>query len=421
MAEICCDLIQRTVRKRRMEIRRIEFAAGVHDRPVQPLEDCRKRQRMEFAEPQKDFTGGREDRVDENAGEEAFCRNSDAEKPQAAARFQKSPSIWDLCPTYGVMSVCGRRRDMEDAVSVHPDLRRRNGRNPAWRHHFFGVFDGHGCSHLLRIDPQVAVSCKERMHDLVAAELNQLGADPSTNEEWKSLMEKCFSLMDSEAAAWRGGPGILSCRCEFQLPMCDHVGSTAAVAVVSVDHIIVANCGDSRVVLCRDSVPVPLSSDHKPDRPDELRRVLDAGGHVIYWDGARVLGVLGMSRAIGEIYALRCGFCVYFFMVCLPPFYPAAGDGYLKPFVISEPEVTVTERAEEDKCLILATDGLWDVVTNEMACEVVTMCLRSSRSRRGSDKACSDAALLLTKLALARRSADNVSVVVVDLRRKLCG
>jgi protein phosphatase 2C len=43
-------------------------------------------------------------------------------------------------PTYGVMSVCGRRRDMEDAVSA------RSGFLDG--HHFFGVFDGHGCSHV---------------------------------------------------------------------------------------------------------------------------------------------------------------------------------------------------------------------------------------------------------------------------------
>jgi protein phosphatase 2C len=115
--------------------------------------------------------------------------------------------------------------------------------------------------------------------------------------------------------------------------------------------------------------------------------------------------------------------------------------------VSSEPEVTVTERTDEDECLILASDGLWDVVTNEMACEVVRACFRSNgppapasrpdgvappaadadaengsavvkgMSKADSDKACSDAAVLLAKLALARRSADNVSVVVVDLRR----
>lgn len=111
-----------------------------------------------------------------------------------------------------------------------------------------------------------------------------------------------------------------------------------------------------------------------------------------------------------------------------------SGDNYLKPYVIPEPEVTVTERTADDECLILASDGLWDVVSNDVACSVASMCLRSQevpsppRSpgselnvARGesSDKACSDASVLLTKLALARRSTDNVSVVVVDLRRNL--
>lgn len=98
--------------------------------------------------------------------------------------------------------------------------------------------------------------------------------------------------------------------------------------------------------------------------------------------------------------------------------------------MISEPEVTVTERRVEDECLILASDGLWDVVSNETACGVVRMCLKAHMmaspaespannevTTDGSDQACSDASILLTKLALARHSSDNVSVVVIDLRK----
>ena len=111
-----------------------------------------------------------------------------------------------------------------------------------------------------------------------------------------------------------------------------------------------------------------------------------------------------------------------------------SGDNYLKPYVISEPEVTVTERTDEDECLILASDGLWDVVLNDTACGIARMCLKAQKPSSppmspgndmaagvagdGSDKACSDASILLTKLALARHSTDNVSVVVVDLRRE---
>lgn len=73
------------------------------------------------------------------------------------------------------------------------------------------------------------------------------------------------------------------------------------------------------------------------------------------------------------------------------------------------------------------------MVTNETACGVARMCLRAQKPAsppmspdsdavvRGagvesSDEACWDASILLTKLALARHSADNVSVVVVDLK-----
>jgi len=49
----------------------------------------------------------------------------------------------DQRPSYGMTSVCGRRRDMEDAVSIRPDFL-----NVSRKHHFFGVFDGHGCSHV---------------------------------------------------------------------------------------------------------------------------------------------------------------------------------------------------------------------------------------------------------------------------------
>ncbi|XP_004239911.1 protein phosphatase 2C 37 [Solanum lycopersicum] len=303
-------------------------------------------------------------------------------------------------PKYGMTSVCGRRRDMEDAVSIHPLFCKENSENSS-NLHFFGVYDGHGCSH-------VAMKCKDRMHEIVKNEVEK------EETQWKEAMIQSFSLMDKEVVNYSTSvlPSSTSgsnCRCELQTPQCDAVGSTAVVAVVTPDKIIVSNCGDSRAVLCRNGVAIPLSVDHKPDRPDELNRIQEAGGRVIYWDGARVLGVLAMSRAIG--------------------------DNYLKPYVISEPEVTITDRTNEDECLILASDGLWDVVSNETACGVARMCLQSRRppspagspgnditvtgAGESSDKACSDASILLTKLALARHSSDNVSVVVVDLRKNL--
>lgn len=111
------------------------------------------------------------------------------------------------------------------------------------------------------------------------------------------------------------------------------------------------------------------------------------------------------------------------------------GDKYLKPVVTSEPELTVTRREPEDECLILASDGLWDVLSNELACKVAWECLREgtpaaadctldSKPRRDDEGAealypsrSALAAALLTRLALGRKSYDNISVIVVDLRK----
>lgn len=103
------------------------------------------------------------------------------------------------------------------------------------------------------------------------------------------------------------------------------------VAILFSSHIIVANCGDSRAVICRGKQPIPLSVDHKvkyklevifyvfisialilsinvcmlqPNREDEYARIEEAGGKVIQWNGYRVFGVLAMSRSIGRCFAV---------------------------------------------------------------------------------------------------------------------
>ncbi|KAG5616774.1 hypothetical protein H5410_016598 [Solanum commersonii] len=180
-------------------------------------------------------------------------------------------------------------------------------------------------------------------------------------------------------------------------------GSTAVVVVLTDETIIVANCGDSRAVLSRSGSAIPLSYDHKPDKREERARIEACGGRVVFTDGARVEGVLSVRQQFKAIYDI------------------GAGDDLHK-------------REAEDECLILASDGLWDVISSNIACAVGRECLRhrdpagdlSSRpssvegDSRGamfsSRRACSAAALLI-RLALCRNSCDNISVIVVDLKR----
>ncbi|KAH0663395.1 hypothetical protein KY290_029319 [Solanum tuberosum] len=407
MAEVCfgvvtetdssspCESSSRAVRRRRMELRKIKVIAGV----TQPgTENGIKR-------PKLKLISGSVSRICHNAVESSST--DDDEEQLRLVETKGSPPTIILTPflgpsnstllvqsvaypKFGFASVCGRRRDMEDAVAIHPSFCQMEQGNSG-ELHYFAVYDGHGCSH-------VATKCKERLHELVKEELENKEGD---HEEWEHSMNRSFNRMDKEVIEWNNSVTGATCRCELHTPECDAVGSTAVVAVVTPDKIIVANCGDSRAILCQNGKAIPLSNDQKPDRPDELNRIQEAGGRVIYWDGPRVSGVLAMSRAIG--------------------------DNYLKPYVICEPEVTVTDRTAEDDCLILASDGLWDVVSNDTACGVAGMCLKRNASpastpgngadgEMNSDQCCSDASMLLTKLALARRSYDNVSVVVVDLK-----
>ncbi|XP_076946230.1 protein phosphatase 2C 37-like [Bidens hawaiensis] len=413
MAGMCCGVVGETEatsavepsgvgRRHQMEIHQLKFFATASDVVVPLQVSGTKRRKVDCLDvtdvnsETKALTVPLECENDDNSleCEKAVIKENNRLACSPKVSLSKSPAeeaeavIKPLNESrFGVTMVCGRRRDMEDAVAVKPSF--------TTDLNFYGVYDGHGCSH-------VAVKCKDRMHEIVKSEVETGGE--SLN--WSETLARSFARMDKEVTDWSEGASSSNCRCELQTPQCDAVGSTAVVAVVTLDKIVVSNCGDSRAVLCRNGVAIPLSTDHKPDRPDELARIEKAGGRVIYWDGARVLGVLAMSRAIG--------------------------DNYLKPYVIPEPEVTVTDRTVEDECLILASDGLWDVVSNDVACSVARMCLKSQKPPSHlriagndvnvaggeiSDKACSDASILLTKLALARQSSDNVCVVVVDLRR----
>ncbi|KAH7293123.1 hypothetical protein KP509_28G012900 [Ceratopteris richardii] len=230
--------------------------------------------------------------------------------------------------------------------------------------------------------------CREHLHIALAEEMQKNGFFSSIEdtELWEKSLKATFLRMDGEvrdrSSTGAGQNGSIA----NMFP--DTVGSTAVVAVLSFRHIVVANCGDSRAVLCRNGQAIPLSVDHKPDREDEMARIEAAGGKVICWNGWRVLGVLAMSRAIG--------------------------DHFLEPYIIAEPEVTMLRRSHKDECLILASDGLWDVISNRDACLIARRCLAAKKDAQF-------AATALVQEAHEKGSSDNISVVVIDLRHGATG
>lgn len=81
----------------------------------------------------------------------------------------------------------------------------------------------------------------------------------------------------------------------------------------------------------------------------------------------------------------------------------------------------MTKRTDKDEFLILGSDGLWDVVSNEIACNAVRRCFGGKMKRislKVADNShVAEAAAVLAELAVARGSKDNISVIVADLRK----
>ena len=76
-----------------------------------------------------------------------------------------------------------------------------------------------------------------------------------------------------------------------------NAGCTAVVVLITKTEIYCANAGDSRAVMSKKGKAKDLSTDHKPDLPNERRRIERAGGSV---EENRVNGVLALSRSLGD-------------------------------------------------------------------------------------------------------------------------
>lgn len=181
-------------------------------------------------------------------------------------------------------------------------------------------------------------------------------------------------------------------------------GSTSVTCVIQggredgLKKLYTANVGDSRALLLRDGVAIRLTIDHKASDPDEAKRIEEAGGFI--GRNKRVNGVLAISRALG--------------------------DHMLKEndVISAEPYCVETDLCDADTHLVLACDGLWDVMTDQEAVDLMIMKLNEIKKVNETapkDKKLSSNEMLkktsqaLVHEAIARRSLDNVTVMLVEL------
>ncbi|KAL7869436.1 hypothetical protein AOLI_G00134240 [Acnodon oligacanthus] len=265
---------------------------------------------------------------------------------------------------FGLSSMQGWRVEMEDAHTAVVGL--PHGLDD-WS--FFAVYDGHAGS-------RVANYCSKHLLEHIITSSEDFRPGPDSVEGVKSGIRSGFLKIDEYMRNFS----------DLRNGM-DRSGSTAVGVLLSPEHLYFINCGDSRAVLSRAGQVRFSTQDHKPCNPREKERIQNAGGSVMI---QRVNGSLAVSRALGD-YDYKC----------------VDGKGPTEQLVSPEPEVFEIPRVpEEDEFVVLACDGIWDVMSNEELCEFVR-----SRLEVWDDleKVCNS----VVDTCLHKGSRDNMSVVLV--------
>lgn len=249
----------------------------------------------------------------------------------------------------------------------------------------FAVFDGH-CG------TWVAERCAQLFPSVFERYLDKTDCDFE-----KSLKRTVAKLEDSILRELRPKTKEDFMESEEQA-MARLAGSCLCVCVCTDTELLVANLGDSRAVLCAQGKSRLLTPfDHNMDNLHEVARVVREGGVVI---DSRVVGLakgkyssLSISRSIGDLD----------FVDETRVFTKAVG-------ISSVPDVfTYLLNPEVDEFVILACDGLWEVLSQDRACCLVRQSLRRSR---GDLQYAADE---LVRTAIEAFSTDNVTVILAAL------
>ena len=303
----------------------------------------------------------------------------------SAEEFEKD----DIIKGYAFNTSMGNIRDYnEDTITATKII--LDGVNDS-NTFFFAVYDGHGgngCSLYL----------KEKLHHFIKNFTKE-----SLNEAINTVEEK---FMSDEALDEKG---------EIKDPS----GSCGIMALIQKNKLIIANVGDSRLVLFKKNSLYFSTEDHKPGSPSEKTRIEKGGGMVyqtpslipLHQNGKeieppwRVLpGRLSVSRTFGDVEAKN------------------EKLGGMKNVVVALPDITEIELDEDFNFMVLGCDGIFDVLSNEEILECVKIVLKEKEindlNNVNISELCGYIADMIIKSSLAKDSYDNVSCIVVAINMK---
>ena len=254
--------------------------------------------------------------------------------------------------------------------------------------HFFAIYDGHGgkgCSSFL----------KENLYKNIT-EFSSIGIKIGID-----LAEEKFK---TKIALNEKGKLV------------DQSGSCGVMLMIQGKKCIIANIGDSRLVIFRNKSILFKTTDHKPDSIIEKARIELSGGKLykvqsllpVYQNGMkinapwRVLpGRLSVSRTFGDVQAKDENF------------------GGNKTAIIALPDINEIELDEKYNFIVIGCDGIFDVLKNEELLECIQIVLKEKNitdfKNVDMHQLCGDFAAMIIKSALAKDSFDNVSCIVIAI------
>ena len=255
--------------------------------------------------------------------------------------------------------------------------------------YYFGIYDGHGgngCSNYL----------KDNLHKNIK-EFSKIGIKIGID-----IIEDRFKT--KEALDEKG---------EIK----DSSGSCGIILLIKKKRCIIANIGDSRLVIFKNRKITFSTIDHKPNYIVEKARIEMAGGKIyqtpsifpLYQNGKkidipyRVLpGRLSVSRTFGDIQAKDERF------------------GGNKTVIIALPDITEIELNDEYNLIIMGSDGIFDVLSNEELIDCIDIVLKEKKingniKNEDIHQLCGDFTNMIIKSALAKESLDNITCIVIAL------
>ena len=258
----------------------------------------------------------------------------------------------------------GKRPTNEDGHTIKIFLNPDNNKNKYSKVNMYAIYDGHGGSY-------VSKYLQDNLHNYF---VNKKLVYPLPRKYILAAYSKVqaeLTRLNANKAKQCGS----TCACVLQFK--DEQGRSA---------IQVLNTGDSRTCVCRDIKAIRLSDDHKPNNPKELSRINNLGGKIMFDGSDYRIGNLSVSRAFG--------------------------DNDTKPYVVETPDIFKYLLQNKDRFLIVACDGLWDVMTDQ---DVVNFILTRCFDKNGNriKKNINIARKLIDYAINTLKSTDNVSVIIV--------